>query len=125
MDWFLYDRDVRQERITAFQRNLYKISGKQKGIFRNLRNIDEAKNTAQKIKFSIKNFFSKFDQIHNLLWICSHLRKKSSMENFIFCVVTAKNRKHHKNYLLCRTPFRYFLKILGRAITKNILKVHL
>ena len=42
---------------------------------------------AQKIKFSIKYFFSKYDQIRSLLWIWSHLLKKSLMENFIFCVV--------------------------------------
>ena len=40
-------------------------------------------NTAQKMKFSIKDFFSKCDQIHRKLW--SHLRKKSLTENFIFC----------------------------------------
>ena len=38
-------------------------------------------NTAQKMKFSINDFFSKCDRI----W--SHLLKKSIMENFIFCVV--------------------------------------
>ena len=42
-------------------------------------------NTAQKMKFSIKDFFSKFDQIPNFLRIWSHLLKKSIMENFIFC----------------------------------------
>ena len=36
------------------------------------------------MKFSIKNFFSKFDQILKKLWIWSHLLKKSLMENFIF-----------------------------------------
>ena len=42
--------------------------------------------TAQKIKFSIKEFFSKCDQIHSFLRIWSHLMKKSLMENF-FCAV--------------------------------------
>ena len=37
--------------------------------------------TGQKMKFSIKDFFSEFDQI-------SRLMKKSVMENFIFCVAT-------------------------------------
>ena len=41
-------------------------------------------NTAQKMKFSIKDFFSKYDQIRSLLQIWSHLLKKSLMENFIF-----------------------------------------
>ena len=42
--------------------------------------------TAQKIKFSIKDFSSKCDQIRKLRnW--SHLLKKSLIENFIFCEV--------------------------------------
>ena len=41
--------------------------------------------TAPKMKFSIKGFFSKCDQIHRKIWIWSHLLKKSLIENFIFC----------------------------------------
>ena len=37
------------------------------------------------MKFSIKDFFSKCDQIRRKLRIWSHLLKKSLMENFIFC----------------------------------------
>ena len=40
--------------------------------------------TAQKMKFFIKNFFSKCDQNPRKLSIWSHLLKKSLMENFIF-----------------------------------------
>ena len=40
--------------------------------------------TAQKNKFSIKDFFSKCDQIRRKLRIWSRLLKKSLMENFIF-----------------------------------------
>ena len=40
------------------------------------------------MKFSIEDFFSKFDQIRRKLQIWSHLLKKSLMENFIFCAVT-------------------------------------
>ena len=43
--------------------------------------------TAQKMKFSITDFFSKCDQIRRKLRICSHLLKKSVMENFILCAV--------------------------------------
>ena len=43
--------------------------------------------TAQKMKFSIKDFFSKCDQIRSFLWIWSHLLKKPLMENFNFCAV--------------------------------------
>ena len=39
------------------------------------------------MKFSIKDFFSKYDQIYRELWIWSHLITKSLMENFIFCAV--------------------------------------
>ena len=46
--------------------------------------------TAQKMKFSIKDFLSKFDQIHSFLRIGSHLLKTSVMENFNFlCSVTS------------------------------------
>ena len=44
--------------------------------------------TSQKIKFSIKDFFSKWGQIRRKLRIWSHLLKKSLMENFIFCIVS-------------------------------------
>ena len=47
--------------------------------------------TAQKIKFSIKDFFSKYDQIRSFLRIWSHLPKKSLMENLILCAVTLSN----------------------------------
>ena len=43
--------------------------------------------TAQEIKFSINDFFSKFDQVRSFLRIWSHLLKKSLMEDFIFCAV--------------------------------------
>ena len=43
--------------------------------------------TAQKIKFSIKDFFSKCDQIGRLLRLWSCLLKKFLTENFIFCPV--------------------------------------
>ena len=41
----------------------------------------------KKIKFSIKDFFSKCDQICNFLRIWSHLLRKSLMDNLIFCVM--------------------------------------
>ena len=39
------------------------------------------------MKFFIKDFFSKCDQIRNFLRIWSSLLKKSLIENFIFCAV--------------------------------------
>ena len=41
----------------------------------------------KKMKFSIKDFFSKCDQIPRELRIWLHLLNKSLMENFIFCAV--------------------------------------
>ena len=49
--------------------------------------------TVQKMKFSIKDFFSKYDQIRRKLRIWSHLLKKLLMENFIFCEIV--NGKLH------------------------------
>ena len=43
--------------------------------------------TAQKMNFSIKDFFSKCDQIRRKLRIWLHLFKKSLMGNFIVCAV--------------------------------------
>ena len=43
--------------------------------------------TAQKMKFSIKHFFSKCDQNRRNLRIWSHLLKKSLIENFVFCAM--------------------------------------
>ena len=41
--------------------------------------------TAQKMKISIKNFFSKCGHICRKLWIWTHLLDKSLLENFLFC----------------------------------------
>ena len=43
--------------------------------------------TAQKMKFSIKDFFSKCDQMRSFVRIWSPLLKKSLMENLILCEV--------------------------------------
>ena len=53
------------------------------------------------MKFSIKDLYSKYDQIRSFLRIWSYLLKKSLMENFIFCAV---------NY------FRNHLNILSTSI---------
>ena len=44
--------------------------------------------TEQKMKFSIKDFFSKCDEIRRKLWIWLHLLKKCFIENFFFCAVS-------------------------------------
>ena len=48
------------------------------------------------MKFSIKDFFNKCDQIRSFLRIRSHLLKKSLMENFSFCAVTVISMKDEK-----------------------------
>ena len=55
-------------------------------------------NTAQKMKFSMKDFVYKCDQICNLQRIWPHLLKKSLMENFIFCAL-----KHESEDLKFKT----------------------
>ena len=44
------------------------------------------------MKFSIKDFFSKHDQICRKLRIWSYLLKKSLKENFIFCAVNVSKK---------------------------------
>ena len=44
-------------------------------------------NLHKKMKFSMKDFSSKCDQIHRKHVIWTHLLEKSLMENFIFCAV--------------------------------------
>ena len=59
--------------------------------------------TAQKMKFCITNFFSKYDQIRRKLRIGSDLLKKSVSENFIFCVVLLLMRTEiFHQYTVCR-----------------------
>ena len=49
----------------------------------NLEN-EKGSSTAEKMKFTIKDFFSKCDRICSFLRTWSNLLKKSLMENFIF-----------------------------------------
>ena len=75
--------------------------------------------TAQKMKFTIKDFFSKCDQIRRKLRIWSHLLTRSLMENFIFCaayeqVSVCWETKSHRTVQIW--------KIFGTG-TKKILKL--
>ena len=63
-------------------------------------------NAAQKMQFSIEDFFSKCNQIRRKLWIWSHLIKKSSMKNGIF---------------LCSSLFtKYEFVNIRRSIFRNL-----
>ena len=57
--------------------------------------------TAQKMKFSLKDFFSKCDQMRRKLRIWSHLLKKSLMENFIFCTEFSRFSQDNQKCYRC------------------------
>ena len=89
------------------------------------------------MKFSIKDFCIKYDQIRSSLRIWSYLLKKSLMANFIFCAVTSINtillckildpwRESPRKYLLaCRFVcwviccFVYLFFRLSRVFSRN------
>ena len=76
--------------------------------------------TAEKMKFSIKDFCNKCDKIRRKLWIWSHLLKKSLMENFIFCAVS-------ENYMVYRSlshPSRNISDSSDSRIYQNSLVSH-
>ena len=98
--------------------------------------------TAYKMKYSIKDFFSKCDEIRRKLRIWLHLQKKFLMENFIFCAVYQVRIIWHcfysfyffssKSLLSClyMVTILYihakFLNInleYSKSLTENILKV--
>ena len=64
-------------------------------IFTNYVNYDY---TAQKMMFSIRDFFCKRNQIRRKLRIWSHLLKKSLMENIIFCTVLLFALQNHQEF---------------------------
>ena len=67
---------------------------------------------AQKIKFSIKEFFSKYDHIRSFLQIWSHLPKKSLMKNFTFCAALSSPAlpNHHSMKKSFGNPAPHFNK---------------
>ena len=72
--------------------------------------------TARKMKFSIKDFFSKCDQIRSFLRIWLHLPKKLSVENFIFCAV--QNIDNNNN--LCNTGISKIQKLFKEHFHQSI-----
>ena len=70
------------------------------------------------MKFSIKDFLSKCDQIRRYLRIWSRLLKKSLMENFIFCAVYAKT----VNSYVCQKTSAY---MIGSALNSLLSCAHL
>ena len=82
--------------------------------------------------FSIKDFFSKYDQIRRKLRIWSHLLKKSLMENFIFVqcsirILILLRLKHgeisnKRRILSCGTYQRALLILNGVSMVWRLLK---
>ena len=66
--------------------------------------------------FSIKNFFSKCDQIRRNLRIWSHLLKKSLMENFIFCAVFIQFLNHDETGKLIANALEWVVNSGQRKI---------
>ena len=69
-------------------------------------------NTAQKMKFSIKDFLNKCDQICSFLRIWSHLLKKSLMENLISCAAQSNQNIPTKNQMPILKP-RWIMEYLN------------
>ena len=81
--------------------------------------------TAQKMKFFIKNLFSKRDQIRSFLRIWSHLLKKSLMENFIFCAVYIMHFFSVTKAFLCHIIHKNLFQTYENCISFKILGIHL
>ena len=83
--------------------------------------------TAQKMKFSIKDFFSKCDKIRSFLRIWSHLLKKSLSGNFIFCAVlgaTIQSLSNKKSSENIRNPEkRYVVETISETQVDEVLQL--
>ena len=73
----------------------------------------------KKMKFSVKDFFSKCDQIRGKLRIWSHLLKKSLVKNFIFCTVDIRSRIHR---IISNIYFSSEQKKLKDSVRKDSVK---
>ena len=73
--------------------------------------------TPQKIKFSIRNFFRKCNQILSFLRILSHLLKKSLIENFTFCPMSV-NKQVTWNFTRCGNVYNKNISV--RRMIDNI-----
>ena len=63
------------------------------------------------MKFSIKDFFSKCDQIRSFMRIWSHLPKKSLIENFIFFAV-----------IITKSTVSILMKVFWIILHRNVLQ---
>ena len=80
-DWIRRDTEY----FSVFSTNAGKYGPEKTLCLDTFHAVEWTYDIAQKMKFSIKDLFSKCDQICSFLWIWSHLLKKSLIENVIFC----------------------------------------
>ena len=73
------------------------------------------------MKFSIKDFFSKCDQIRSCQRIWSYLLKKSLMENFIFCAVQAPQILRLSRIFIAYFEYCAYLPLTVRSSLKTFL----
>ena len=66
------------------------------------------------MKFSVKDFFSKCDEIRRKIGICSHLLQKSLTENFIFRAVKKiiPRSIFDRNKFMSHNDFLLYLNII-------------
>ena len=79
--------------------------------------------TAKKMKFSIKDFFSKCDQTRRKLRIWSRFLNKSLTKNFIFCAVLVKTFFQLQNLILEKSIWLTHLSqtSMMKLFAKNLL----
>ena len=76
------------------------------------------------MKFFIKDFFSKCEQIRRKLRIWSHLLKKSLMESFIFCAVNHIS-SNFKFWVEFKYQIRDSIELLERGCQKPWMTINL
>ena len=88
---------------------LRSVKEKSRLIRQGMSHTSQAAKASHKMKFSIKDVFSKCDQIRSLLQIWSHLLKKSLMENFIFwTILTVFENPGYAFVVLCMGVISFF-----------------
>ena len=88
---------------------LRSVKGKSRLIRQGMSHTSQAAKASHKMKFFIKDVFSKCDQIRSLMRIWSHLLKKSLMENFIFwTILTVFGNPGYAFVVLCMGVISFF-----------------
>ena len=77
--------------------------------------------TTQKMKFSVKDLFNKYESIRSFMRICSHLLNKFLTENLIFCALISaskdtENYYEEKNNLFFEKSCCFFIHIFRKSL---------